>query len=358
MEKKTEEIIDAQIVEVPKAQPGGMKKFEFNLPEKFGSLPAPMSIKQLQQQDRHCKKLFGYMEQQNKKHDGTPLDFKEGALFGKVPGIPRPMCFEPGLELIMRYFQLKRGPTYKEEIPLDNIVMDNGKVITGHIKVKAWTVVLNGETGLPVYVLEGSASTKETKHRFRGGGVKCPACGEKIRESVKNKTTNHYYCWKEKGGCGANYDKGDKTIEDQPTGMWENENPIDQQPTVEEMAVIRALRKIIKFTGMSRYFIENPEVVGNNFSDEVEESKGETYQKAEPKKKQSNGNGVQLATAEQCAEIKSLILGHYGDNMDDALAWLDQHTKTANIPGLKNFDKMAKIQYDWLIKKYEEMTGA
>lgn len=358
MSEEKNEIFDAQVVEVPKAQPGGMKKFEFNLPEKFGSLPAPMSIKQLEQQDRHCKKLYNYMARQNNKNDGTPLAFKEGALFGKVPGIPRPMCFEPGLEMIMRYFQLKRGPTYKEEIPLDNIIMDDGKVITDHIKVKAWTIVLNGETGLPVYVLEGSASTKETKHRFRGGGKKCPECGEKIRISKRGDSKNYYYCWVEKGGCGAQYDRGDKAIEDQPDGTWENENPIDQQPTVEEMAVIRGLRKIIKFTGMSRYFIENPEVVGNNFTNESEENKEESYQKAEPQKKKDSGNGVAMATSEQCAEIKGFILGHFGDNIDDALAWLDLNTKTGKTPGLKSFDRMAKIQYDYLISKYEDMAGA
>jgi hypothetical protein len=356
MNEEKENIVDAQITEVPKVKPGGVKKFEFNLPEKFGSLPAPLSLKELEKQDRDCKKLYGYMEKQNiNPKTKEPLTFNEGALFGKVPGIPRPMCFEPGLEMIMRFFQLKRGPTYKEEIPLDDIVTEDGKIIKDHIKIKAWTIVLNGVTGLPVYVLEGSASTKETKHRFRGGGKKCPECGEKIRESKKNKTTNHYYCWKEKGGCGANFDKGDKVIEDQPEGIWENENPIDQQPTVEEMAVIRGLRKIIKFTGMSRYFIETPELIGNNF--DIEPENEPEKDKVQPKKKQANGT-VKMATVDECRQIRDLIYAHFGDNIDEANAWLEQNTRTPTIPGLKSFDRMAKVQFDYLIGLYENMTGA
>lgn len=355
MSENEEKIIDAQIMEIPKAKAGGLQKFEFNLPEKFGSLPAPLSLKELERQDKDCKKLYNYMKKQNLKPDKTPLKFEEGALFGTVPGIPRPMCFEPGLEMIMRYFQLKRGPTYKEEIPLPDIKTEDGKVITDHIKIKAWTIVLNGVTGLPVYVLDGSASTKETKHRFRGGGKKCPECGEKIRISKKGNSKNYYYCWDKKGGCGATYDKGDKAIEDQPEGTWENENPIDQQPTVEEMAVIRGLRKIIKFTGMSRYFIENPELIGNNLD---VESEGEPEKdRVEPKRKQPNGD-VKMATVDECKQIRDLIYAHFGDNINEANAWLEQNTKTPKTPGLKNFDRMAKVQFDYLIGLYENMTGA
>jgi len=355
-----EKIIDAQAVEITRnGKTDAVLPFEFKLPEKYGSLPVPLDIKELEEQDRSCHKLYKYMEKQNTGKNKKALEFKDGALYGKVPGIPRPMCFEPGLETIMRFFQLKRGPVYKETIHLDDVIVNDGqkdeKIITDHIKVKAWVIIINGTTGLPAYVLEGSASTKETKHRFRGEGKTCPECGCQLRIDKEKKVSSYYYCWDKHGGCGLTFSQNNEEIAAQPVGKGENENPIDQHNTIEEMAVIRAMRKIIKTTGMSRYFIENPDAIGGNFQEDKEPEDKNGYEKADPQKKKP-----EVASQEEIKELKKYLNGYFGDNQVEVIAWLEKTTARPekNKPGMKSFSGITKVQYDYLLSEYEKMAGA
>jgi hypothetical protein len=345
-EEKNNEIIDVEPVEVEEIEKA-LLPFMPKLPQKLGQLPVPLSIAEMEEFDKRNDELYAYMKRLNADKNGKWLTYENGALFGKIPNtnIKREMCYEPGLNVILRYYQLKRGVMYTDEKSLPDIEIDKKTIIKNHIKVTIYLVLVSAITGEPVYFFKGKASTLESKQRNRGEGRKCPECEKPaIKESrYRNKEgETYYYCHAKAGGCGRQFPLNDKRIGDKLEAM-ENLNPIDQHDMVHEMALIRATRKVLKATGMSKYFVEEPD-------DIVVEENGDTNQKqkAEPQKKKSNGK-IQMATENELNYIKKIVMGHFGDNEAEANLWLEENTKTGNIPGLKNFSKMAKVQYDYLV---------
>lgn len=91
----------------------------------------------------------------------------------------------------------------------------------------------------------GSASTMESKHRYRGApGRMCPKCGAMSCKPGKAQYGGGYYCDKRSGGCGANYKGGSaeaKKLDGQPAMRQENQDPADQWNTILKMAKKRAL---------------------------------------------------------------------------------------------------------------------
>jgi hypothetical protein len=108
-----------------------------------------------------------------------------------------------------------------------------------------------GNDGGPVVAQGvGSANSHEKKYRWRNAEKKCPACSV-IGAVVKSKFdakpgtefagTKPWFCWKKKGGCGAEFAEDDTRITGQTLGMVENADPYDLDNTLLKMGKKRAL---------------------------------------------------------------------------------------------------------------------
>ena len=92
----------------------------------------------------------------------------------------------------------------------------------------------------------GSASTLESKYRYRGaGGKPCPACGAQSAKASKKEYGGGYYCDAKSGGCGQWKVRGGSPesakLDAIPNTRLENPDPADQYNTVLKMAKKRAL---------------------------------------------------------------------------------------------------------------------
>lgn len=86
----------------------------------------------------------------------------------------------------------------------------------------------------------GSCSTMESKYRWRSAERLCPSCGRPSIINGKAEYGGGYLCFQRKGGCGAKFELGDKSIESQIIGKIENQDIADQYNTALKMAKKRA----------------------------------------------------------------------------------------------------------------------
>ena len=111
---------------------------------------------------------------------------------------------------------------------------------------------------------------------------KCPSCQtEAIRKNKK--VGGGFYCWSKLGGCGDQFEEGDRRIIDQPLGRTENPDLADQYNTVLKMATKRALvAATLVVTGASDMFITDED------EDEHEEEKprGKTQEKKQTQRRE------------------------------------------------------------------------
>lgn len=171
--------------------------------------------------------------------------------YGVIPGCKQPSLLQPGAELIAMTFRLI--PKYE----IERVEMGNGhrEYITTCSLFSSGQIVGMGM---------GSASTMETKHRYRKAEKSCPTCnavGTIIKSTdFQTKQPNGYLCYNKKGGCGAKFNLGDRSIEDQITGMIDNPDPADLYNTVLMMSQKRALVKAIRSaTAASEVFTQDVE---------------------------------------------------------------------------------------------------
>lgn len=156
---------------------------------------------------------------------------EDGQDFGKIPGCgDKPTLLKPGAEKLMMAFRIAATNEKVEVQDYPNMHRD--------YRV---TVMLAGPGGEILGGGVGSCSTLESKYRYREASKKCPECGKEAIIKGKKEYGGGWLCFAKKGGCGAKFADGDKTIEDQFTGRIENPDPADQWNTVLKMAKKRAL---------------------------------------------------------------------------------------------------------------------
>jgi len=155
---------------------------------------------------------------------------RDGVHYGLIPGCgDKPTLYKSGAEILTMTFCL--APTYKiERIDLPG----------GHREYQVVCTLTHIASGCSLAEGVGAATTMESKHRWRGGGRRCPECGQAA--IIKSKYGDRgWVCLSKKGGCGTEWKDGDPAIEDQPTGRVENPDPADQFNTALKMAKKRAL---------------------------------------------------------------------------------------------------------------------
>jgi len=180
---------------------------------------------------------------------------RPGTDYGVIPGTPKPTLLKPGAEKLSTFFGLT-----KEEQILSQEMDWTGQNNGGEPFFYFHYLIRLSRNGRLVAEADGSANSWESKHRYRQGEYKCPACGkETIRKSKEDKGGG-WYCWSKLGGCGKQWPKGDKTIEGQDVGKKKNPDPADLVNTIQKMAYKRALvAATLVAVNASEYFTQDIE---------------------------------------------------------------------------------------------------
>ena len=152
--------------------------------------------------------------------------------FGAIPGTgTKRVMLLPGAQKVAMYLNVY--PEYEVEA---------AELGGGHVEYLVNTRLVSRASGARVGSGIGSCSTMEGKYRYRNAQRACPACGAAaIIQTKKGRNPGGYWCVPDKGGCGANFNAGDRKVEGQELGKVENENIHDQRNTVLKMAKKRSL---------------------------------------------------------------------------------------------------------------------
>jgi len=181
---------------------------------------------------------------------------KKDEHYGVIPGCgKKPSLLKPGAEKLCMMFRL--APEYKViRRPMEN----------GHVEHEVVCTLRHIQSGLAFGQGVGSCSTMETKYRYRTSDRVCPKC-EKEGTVIKGQEQygGGWICWTKKGGCGAKFNNGDKTIEDQRLERVEYDNPADYYNTVLKMAKKRAqVDAVLTVTAASDMFTQDLEELKAN----------------------------------------------------------------------------------------------
>lgn len=200
---------------------------------------APVSAKQLQQQVNAIQEAMQQV-------------MKDGVHYGKVPGCgDKPALLKPGAEKIGLMFRLLASFEHtREDLP------------GGH---REYTLIctLRDPSGRVVGQGVGSASTMESKHRYRNSQKKCPNCGGEFIIKGKEEYGGGWLCHAKRGGCGTKFQDGDKQIEAQTAAKIENPDIADLYNTVLKMAKKRShVDAILTATAASDCFTQDIEDMG------------------------------------------------------------------------------------------------
>lgn len=169
---------------------------------------------------------------------------KKDEHYGIIPGTDKPTLYKAGAEKLCLTFRL--DPQYEVDQVSDG----------DHLTVFSKCTIYHSPSGNRLGSGCGSCSTKESKYAYRKAYKKCPKCSN---ESIfKSKDGTGWYCWTKKGGCGAQFPNGDKTIESQKEGRVPNEDIADQYNTVLKMANKRSLvAAVLNVTAASDIFTQD-----------------------------------------------------------------------------------------------------
>jgi hypothetical protein len=172
-----------------------------------------MSISQMKTQVQLIQKVMSEV-MQDKQH------------YGVVPGCgDKKVLLKPGAEKLSLLFRL--APHFEEKYGGSLIVTD---LPGGHKAFEVHCAIVHIPTEQVFAIGVGICTTMETKYRYRNGNPICPYC-QKETVFRSKKPGEGYYCWKQKGGCGATFPADDEQITSQKTGRREHDNPADYYNT-------------------------------------------------------------------------------------------------------------------------------
>ena len=175
---------------------------------------------------------------------------QEGIDYGTIPGteridpknpsgpkLPNPTLFKPGAEKLIAFFHCH--PVFK--------VRRNENPELG-LYAYEFKCVIFTPAGDPVAEGFGSASSWESKYRWRTAQRACPKCKQPAIQSSQYPDKNggefgvgSFYCFGKKGGCGAKFLATDPLILDQKLGRIQNPDMADVVNTILKMAKKRAM---------------------------------------------------------------------------------------------------------------------
>ena len=208
---------------------------------------------------------------------------REGQDYGAIPGTgSKPSLLKPGAEKLATFFGLRKEFSVIAE--------------------EDWTGAEHGEPhfyylvrcslyrdDVLVVAADGSCNSWESRYRYRKAARVCPACGADAIIKGKQEYGGGWLCFKKRGGCGAKFKDGDKSIEGQQTGRVLNADIFDQVNTILKMAEKRALvAAVLLGVGASEFFTQDMEdIIDAEWTEQVPQK-----QKQEP---QSHSEQKQMA---------------------------------------------------------------
>jgi len=231
---------------------------------------------------------------------------KDGEHFGKIPGCgDKPTLLKPGAEKLNLTFRMAPDPEVEvRELP--------GGHREYQVKCKMTSILTGRFLGAGV----GSATTMETKWRYRKAEQKCPECGKETIIKGKKEYGGGWLCYQKKGGCGAKFEDGDPKIENQNMGRIEHDNPADYYNTCLKMAKKRALvDAVLTVTAASDIFTQDiEEMVENESIEKGKESRKPEQSQAgvitEPQRKRFYVIAKKTGATDDA--IKEWLLAEYG----------------------------------------------
>lgn len=176
------------------------------------------------------------IERRNALVEFTKKIMIEDQDFGTIPGTSKPTLYKAGAEKLTTFFGLTPVMEALETIT-DWTGGDHDDEAFFYYRYKCKLYRGNVLIGEGV----GSCNSWETKYRYRKSERKCPGCGAEAIIKGKAQYGGGWVCWSKKGGCGAKFEDGEKSIEDQDTSRVLNEDPSDLVNTIDKMAQKRAL---------------------------------------------------------------------------------------------------------------------
>jgi hypothetical protein len=176
--------------------------------------------------------------------------------YGAVPGTSKPTLLKPGAERLCSLFGM--SPESREQTAIEDFD-GSGE---GHGEPLFFYKVLVRLTKNGILLGEGigSCSSRESKYRYRSAERRCPKCGTAAIIRGKEEYGGGWICFARKGGCGAKFKDGDRSIESQPTTRQLNPDVADVANTILKMACKRALvAAVLLATNASEFYTQDVE---------------------------------------------------------------------------------------------------
>lgn len=169
--------------------------------------------------------------------------------YGVIPGTgTKPTLLKAGAEKLCLTFRL--DPQYEITQTSEG----------NHLTIMSKCTLFHIPSGQRYGSGMGSCSTKESKYAYRKAARGCPVCGAEAIIKGKEEYGGGWLCYAKKGGCGAKFKDGDKSIEGQESGRIPNEDVADQYNTVLKMANKRSLvAAVLNATAASDIFTQDIE---------------------------------------------------------------------------------------------------
>lgn len=189
----------------------------------------------------------------------------EGVDYGYPPGTKpseskqgeyksKPCLFKAGAERACAFFGY--APVYAIETEIEEWTNEKYGEPLFYYKIKCTLEKDSKAVGQGI----GSATTWESKYRYRNADRTCPECGKTTIIKGKTEYGGGWICFAKKGGCGAKFIDGDATIEGQATGKVPNPDVADVINTVQKMGQKRAyVAATLSATGLSGRFTQDLE---------------------------------------------------------------------------------------------------
>ncbi|MDR3639047.1 MAG: hypothetical protein P4L84_34905 [Isosphaeraceae bacterium] len=170
------------------------------------------------------------IEDINQVREFVGRELKQDLDYGVIPGTSKPTLLLPGSQKILMYFNCY--PDY--EISTEHFE-------GGHVEHIVKTVLRSRTSQSIIGIGVGSASSLESKYRWRHAERECPECGKAAIIKGKEEYGGGWVCFKKKGGCNAKFQDDDRRITAQNVGRVENPDIHDVRNTVLKIAKKRSL---------------------------------------------------------------------------------------------------------------------
>ncbi len=151
--------------------------------------------------------------------------------FTKLPGTDRFTLLKPGAEKIVKLVACADLYEIVEQITDWDRPLFAYTVKCRLVSMRDQSVVWS--EGL------GECNTHEPKYRYRYAKRACPLC--QYEPVMKSKQQPEWFCWQNRGGCGATWALDDPVIVDQALGQVPNPDPAELRNTMLKMAKKRSL---------------------------------------------------------------------------------------------------------------------